>query len=200
MAVEDIVKKIIKEAEEKAQSVMDEYKTEADKIKKEKKEWLKAFEDQEKEKIEQDADDHNKRLIQMAELEMRKDILDLKQKLITDVFLKVEDKILSMPKDDYQKLIENMIIKYIHTGDEEILISEHDKDRITSDFIDKINKKLKDKLKEEGKLKLSKEYANIKAGFLLKSDKIQYNSSLESMLRELREQSESEIVKKLFKE
>ncbi len=200
MAVEDIIKKIIKDAEDKAESILLEYKRQADDIKAKKKNLLKGTEEAEKKKIEQDADNHYKRLVQMAELKMRKEVLDLKQKLITDVFQKVEERIVSMPKEDYQSFIEKKIIEYIQTGREEIIISENDKNRITEDFIDRLNKKLKEKLREEGSLKLSDESADIKAGFILKSGKIQYNSSLESMLRELREKGEAEIVKKIFKE
>lgn len=200
MAVEDIVKKIIKDSEGKAESILLEYKKQADDIKEEKKSLLKGTEEAEKKKIEQDADNHYKRLVQMAELQMRKEVLDLKQKLITDVFQKVEERIVSMPKDDYQSFIEKKIIEYIQTGREEVIISENDKNRITEDFIEKLNKKLKEKLREEGDLKLSDKSADIKAGFILKSEKIQYNSSLESMLRELREKDEAEIVKKIFKE
>ncbi|MBU1075646.1 MAG: V-type ATP synthase subunit E [Spirochaetes bacterium] len=200
MAVEDIIKKIISDAEEKAGTILKEYKEQADKLIAGQKQELEKKDTSEKKRIDQEAEDHYKRLIQMAELEMRKSILDLKQRLILDVFTKVEEKISSMPKEDYQKFIENKIMDYIQTGSEVVIISKNDKERITGDFIDMINKKLKDKLHQEGSLKLSKETAPIKAGFILKSDKIQFNSSLESMLRELREKSESEIVNKFFKE
>ncbi len=200
MAVEDIVKKIISDAEAKSDSIQQEYKKQSDEIKSQKTDELKQREISEKNRLDNEAEDHYKRLIQMAELEMRKEVLDLKQKLISDVFQKVEEKIISMPKEDYQEFIEAKIIEYIQTGEEEIVISKNDKERINNEFIESINKKLKDKLKEKGNLKLSKETADIKAGFLLKFDKIQYNSSLKSMLRELRDTSETEIVKKLFKE
>ncbi|MDD5066003.1 MAG: V-type ATP synthase subunit E [bacterium] len=198
MALEDIVKKILSEAENEARQILDEARKEADKIIRENKQSLQDLEKKEKVRIDQESEEYRKRLVQMADLEMRKELLSLKQQLVADVFKIVEDRILSLPREDYQEFIANKIIEIIETGTEEIVLTEKDKERITPDFVEKINSRLKEKLREKGQLKIAGETIPIKGGFILRSEKVQYNNSVESILKELREKIEPDIVKKLF--
>lgn len=198
MAIEDIVKKIISDAETEAAAVLDGYKKEADSFLADKKALLASLEKESRVKAGREAEDYFRRLVQRAELEMRKDALQLKQQLVGDVFRMVEERVLSLPRKEYQDFIAGKIMQYIETGREEVLVSEKDRERLTEDFISRLNSDLKEKLKEEGKLRLSAEAAPIKGGFILRSEKKQFNGSLESLLKEVRERIEADIVKKLF--
>ncbi len=200
MATNDIVKKIISDAEEKAESILAEYKKEADELKEKRKRELEKEKEESLKKIELEAENHKKRLIQMANLEIRKDILNFKQKMVEEVFKKVFESILQTPTDKYLEYIEKKIISAITTGDEKVIVGKKDKDRITIQFINEINKKLKEKLREEGKLSVAEEEADFEAGFILKGEKIQINNSIENVLKDLKERVESDIVNKLFKE
>lgn len=198
MALQDIVKKILNEAEKEANTILNQYQIESDHILAEKKGEFEKREKQSKEKINQEAEEYYKRLIQIADLEMRKERLSVKQQLLMDLFQLVEDRILSLPKTDYLDFMGRKIMDNITTGKEEIIISEKDKERINQDFINKLNVELKEKLKEKGELKLSSEFAPLKGGFILRSGNIQLNCSIESMLKEVQERVESEMVQRLF--
>jgi len=200
MAVEDIVKKIISDAEKKAEEIINSHKKEADNIIAEKKKELKKKEAAEKERIDKEMESLKARTVQIAELELRKKILEEKQKLIQQVFEKVEEKIYKMPKEKYVDFIKNKIVQYIETGNEEIIVGNKDKDIITTALIDSLNKELKSKLQENGNLKISNEKADIEKGFILKQGKIRVNCSLDSILKEAREKCEEEVVKILYKE
>jgi len=146
MAIQDIVKSIIDEANEKAEKIISEYQEKAKKLISEKKLELEKKKEVEIKKIDEEANNYKMRKLQIAELEARKKILEAKQKLIEKVFENVKEKFYKMPKNEYLNFIKNKIIKYTNTGEEEIIIGTDDKNIITSDFIENLTKELKEKL------------------------------------------------------
>ncbi len=199
MALEDIVKKILDDAGKEAKSIFNQYQVEVEHITSNRNNEFEKHEKESRDKIDHEAEEYYKRMVQMAELEMRKECLHVKQQLLTDLFKMVEDRIVSLPKENYQTFISRKIAEYIATGSEEIVISERDKDKITPGLIEKLNLELKEKLREKGQLKLATQYAPIKAGFILKSDNIQLNCSIEALLKQLQGNLETEMIKRLFK-
>ncbi|MGI5859896.1 MAG: V-type ATP synthase subunit E family protein, partial [Tepidanaerobacteraceae bacterium] len=96
-------------------------------------------------------------------------------------------------------LIADMLIKSAITGNEEVVISEHDKNRITQDFLAKVNKTLNDSGKQ-GNLKISKTPGRMIGGFILKSEDLEVNNTFDSLINMEREELETEIAKILFEE
>ncbi len=200
MAIEDIVKKIISDAEQKVKQIINSYTEEAKKIISEKEKELKKKEITEKERIDRASENLKARTVQIAELELRKEILNEKQKIIEQVFEKAEEMIYTMPKEKYIEFIKNKLIQYIETGNEEIIVGEKDKEIITPTFIEELNKEVKAKLRENADLKISNEHTNIEKGVILKQGKIRINCSIKSLMKEAREKCEEKVVKILFKE
>ncbi len=198
MAVEDIVKKIVSDAQKKAETIINSYKAEADKIIKEKTAELEKRRKEEKAKIKKEVESHKLRAIQIANLEMRKKILSEKQKLIQKVFQKAEDSVKNMPEKEYKEFIKNKIISFIETGNEEIIVGNQDKNIITNAFVEDLNNELKNKLREKANLKISTDKTEIDKGFILKHGKIRVNCSLDSFMKEAREESEEKVVQILF--
>lgn len=135
----------------------------------------------------------------MAQLENRKSLLGAKQQIIDKVFEKAKTRLKDMPDKKYCDLVADMMIKSAITGDEEVVISEHDKRRITSDFLAKVNNALKDSGKH-GNLRLSGTSGHMTGGFTLVSKDLEINNTFDSLIDMEREELETKIAKILFEE
>ena len=176
----------IKEAEKQASDIINAAKEEA-----EKKRTVII------ENALKNADEMEKRAISVAELEARKIKLKAKQEIITSVFEKAITALNSLPAETYAKILCNMIISSVAKGNEEVVLSIRDKERLGKEFIDDINRKLAEKgLK--GDLRLSEQTANINGGFILKSGDIEMNNSFDALIKMKRNELEPEIIKILF--
>lgn len=202
MSVENIVSKIIKDAEEKAKTIIDEYRKEAEALSNKRKIELEKERAEIKKKIELEAENHKKRKLQMANLDARKEILLVNQNIINDFFKKLEEKFLSMSEKEYLSFLEKKLIQSIDENNEyEFVAGKLYKESITQDFLDKINEKLKKEKNLTGvSIRLSSETGEFKAGFILRTGKIQINNTIAYLIKELRENVDTTLKEILFKE
>jgi len=178
--------KIIAKAEDNANNIIKKGKKEADNIKK-----MILY------KLNQEASLKKSKILTEANLGVKKTILLEKQKTMEDVFGNALESILKLGNKDYHNFIKKLILDNIEKGDETIFIGSPDKNRISKDFIEDINKELKAKGKR-GKLRLSNYYLPMKGGIIIGSGTIRKNISLELLLKNVREESEMQISKILF--
>jgi len=176
----------IKRAEEEATNIISDASKDAQ-IKKE----------QILQKAELEAIEVKKRMTAVAELESRKQKLSAKQEIVDEAFELTLKKLNNLPDIEYQSILVEMISNSVETGKEEILLSSKDKQRLTPDFIDELNKKLLQKGISTN-LKMSDETREISGGFILKSGDIELNNSFESIIRMNRDDMETEVIKSLF--
>mgnify|MGYP000327619550 CR=1 FL=1 len=140
-----------------------------------------------------------RRIISVAGLEGRKQILKTKQDMVEAAFKKAVEKVTSMPDNEYQRFLEDMAVNASSKGTGEIVMSEKDLKRIDKKFINNINTRL-EKSGIKGNLTLSKETIRSSGGFILKSGDVEINSTLEIIFEMIRPACESDVVKILFKE
>jgi len=178
--------KIIAQAEDNANNIIKKGRKEADNIKK-----TILY------KVNQEASLKKSKILTEANLGVKKTILLEKQKIMEDVFGNALESILKLGNKDYQNFIKKLILDNIEKGDETIFIGHSDKNRISKDFIEDINKELKAKGKK-GELKLSDSYLPVKGGIIIGSGAIRKNVSLELLLKDVREESETQISEILF--
>lgn len=178
--------KIIAQAEDNASNIIKKGRKEADNIKK-----MILY------KINQESSLKKSKILTEANLESKKTILLEKQKIMEDVFGNSLESILKLDDKDYHNFIKKLILGNIEKGDETIFIGFPDKNRISKDFIQDINKELKAKGKK-GELRLSNSYLPIKGGIIIGSGTIRKNISLELLLKNVREESEIQMSKILF--
>ena len=178
--------KIIAQAEDNSNNIIKKGKKEADNIKN-----VILY------KYNQEASLKKSKILTEANLGVKKTILLEKQKIMEDVFGNALESIFKLGNKDYQNFIKKLILDNIEKGDETIFIGHSDKNRISKDFIEAINKELKAKGKK-GELKLSDSYLPIKGGIIIGSGAIRKNVSLELLLKDVREESETQISKILF--
>ncbi len=178
--------KIIAQAEDNATNIIKKGEKEADNVKK-----AILY------KINQEASLKKGKILTEANLEAKKTILLEKQKIMEDVFAKALESIAKLSNQDYLHFINKLIIDNIESGDETIFTGALDKNKISNDFIEEINKELKTKGKK-GELKLSTSHLPIRGGIIIGSGAIRKNISLGLLLKNIREESEIQISKLLF--
>ena len=108
----------------------------------------------EKSRIE--AAEREKRLISYAELEARNQRLKAKQEVVEEAFEKAIARLKELPSDQYINILADMIVGAVSTGDEELILSKEDKNRIGNDIVKLVNKRLK-ATKIKGNLRLAGE-------------------------------------------
>ncbi len=197
VGAERLKEKILEEARQQARATVEKAEKEAaviiDGAKKEAQDKKAEIID----KARLDAADREKRLIAVAELDARKQRLQAKQEVLEQAFTKTLDKLINLPADQYQEILLNMVVDSVTAGNEEIIVSEQDKQRLTPDFIATINKKLKEK-GIAANVKLSNESRQIDGGFILKMGAVEANYSFGTIIRMQRDAIEAEVVKVLF--
>jgi len=197
MSLEQILKKIIQDSEEEIRKILDEAKSRASQIIGEGKREAERLAQQLTREGEENARKVRERIVTLASLESRKRILAEKQRILGELYQEVEKRIRNLDGRDYRELVKRIMLESCQTGEELVVTGEKDKGRIDQKLIDSVNAELV-KAGKKGSLKLSSEPAPISDGFMLKSGKIEINSSWERVLRSVREKTEDEVIKHLF--
>jgi V/A-type H+-transporting ATPase subunit E len=193
MALDDIVRKIDADAKEQAETLVAEGRGEADRILAAARERAEA----EKERLDaaarQRAEEERNRIVTLARLSARRDLLSEKQRLIDDVFEGVRKRLVEMPADEYRRFVRGVLRENVETGTEEVVIGENE-ERIDQAFLDEVSREIG----ADAKLRLSSERRRIDGGFILRRGKTETNCALETILRAVREEHETEVAAILF--
>jgi V/A-type H+-transporting ATPase subunit E len=194
---EKLVDRILKEGRQRADEITSNGQKKADEIienaKQEAQKKVEAIE----QKAREDAQEIKRRVRAVAEMEMRKDILAVKQQLMDQVFDQAMEQLKNLSTEEYQNILLNLFIKTVDTGREQVIIASGDHERVNQQFIDRVNQTLKEQGKN-GNLTLSGESRDIKGGFILKSGGVEINNSFEAILRMEREDLEPKVAEILF--
>ncbi len=195
--VDKIKEKILRDSEEKAAEIIASAKTQADEIHKKAQATAAAKATDLQKKAENEVSDKKRIINSMAELEIRNQILNAKQNIIEKVFAAALDKLSSMEINEYKSLLKAMMLKAVISGEEEVILSQRDKELLGAGFVSEANALLSQNGKL-GALKLSNDAANIKGGFLLRSKGMEINNSFEALLKMHRDDIEPKVAELLF--
>lgn len=196
------------DAEQVVEKILADAKAEAEKIKKQAddkeaaeqaklNEQLGEYNKQTELLAQKAGEDKKAHLLAAARMDIAKDYLAEKRKILDEVFAQARQKLQNLPDGEYCKLMTKLMLKAVETGDEEVIVDNNEK-RIDQKFIKNINRKLEPS--HRGNLKLSQEKLNLGGGFILKRGKIKNNVSIEVLLAQARKELEIELAKKLFGE
>jgi V/A-type H+/Na+-transporting ATPase subunit E len=195
--IDRIKEQILQDSQAKANSILDDAKKQATELIEKANVNARQKSEEIQKKASSDASEKLRISRSMLELEMRKDILSTKQQLIEEVFQKALDSLSKMENNEYEAILYKLIVDAVETGEEEILLSKHDKNRLPGDFGNKLNQVLVQAGKK-GNLKLSDEARDIIGGFVLKAKGVELNYSFEALLRMDRDEIEPEVAAILF--
>lgn len=194
---EKLNEKIISQATERAEKVLSEAKSRAEEIVNGAEKQADVRSKKILEQAQVEAGERRNRARTIAELDARKASLGAKEELIEDTFRQALARLQNQKPEEAQKIIQPMLLSTVQTGREEIIVSDRDRELFTPEFLAALNKAL-EKQGKEGKLILSEQTREIMGGFILRSGKVEINSSFDSILRMQRDHLEPAVAAALF--
>ncbi len=192
----NITSKIIKDAEEKRDEILNAAKTESDNIISKEVKKAKSLEVELIEKAKIEAKARENRVISNAKLRVRNNELKAKQDIIGKVFERAVERLNSLSTLEYKEYILKTLNSLDLDGTETIIINEKDKEIINNEFIENLNKSLTS-LGKKGEISLDTN-GKFSGGFILDRNGIQINNTFESLVKSLRSELELEVTKVLF--
>jgi len=197
MSLEKIIERIERDAQNEVDRIKGRASIAADEIIKKAQAEAEKLKAQALEDARNEAEQRRQRIISTARLDLRKALLAEKQKAIDAAFHQAIESLINMEAAEYRRVIKDMILPNVQTGDEEIILSDQDKARLGEDLLEEINHQLAESGKR-GNLTISQDTYNMLGGFVLRRGKIELNSSFESLFKSSRGDLESEVSKILF--
>lgn len=195
--IKNMAEKILQDGKERAASILENANTQISEIEKQMEKisesHIKRFEHD----LKIDSDKLKLTIESNSELEKRNELLKCKQEKIDQVFDKALISIQEMEPASYINMLVGKLLNSVVTGTEEVIFSSRDKEHVAQQIISLANLEL-DRLGLVNQLRLSDETADIKGGFILKTDTYEMNHSIESLINQARETLEPSIVKVLF--
>lgn len=196
------------EAEQVVEKILADAKAEAEKIKKQAQEneaaeqaklqeQLNRYKKQTETLAQKAAKDKKAHLLAAARMDIAKQFLAEKRKILDEVFEQAREKLRNLTDEDYLKFMTKLILDAVETGDEEVIVDKSET-RIDQKFIKHVNRELGPGYK--GNLRLSDEKNNLGGGFILKRGRIKHNVSIEVLLTQARKELEIELAKQLFED
>lgn len=146
-------------------------------------------------KGQQDAVFRQKRLVDEAKMQARRDILATKQELIGRAFDLALEKLLELPEKEYVALLADLAVKASSTKKEAVIFSQKDRTRYGKTVVTQANEKL-----GGGHLTLSEQTRPIKGGLILQDSQVETNCSFEVLIHLQRNTLSAEVAQVLFKE
>ncbi len=195
MAIQDIIHKIELETQTKIKEILSSAKEEERNILANAESEAKKIKEKMLKNGEEELAEKKRRQLTAATLEARRMLLEEKQKIVSEVYEEVQKKLENLSPNEYQKLIRKLILEAAN-GSEEVIIAEKDKSKIDTDFLKDLNRELAKKGKKP--LLFSPVTQNISGGFILRSGKLEINSSFPALLKSLREKTEFQVIRELF--
>jgi len=195
MAVQDILKKIKADAEASASEIVAEGKAAGEMVLTDARKDINAQKEKLMAHARQRADEERNRIITLARLAARRDLLTEKQALIDRVFDETRKSVLTMDAGEYRKLMRGFLEANADTGNEEVIIDANES-RIDQAFLDEVSRSLG----RGSGLKLASERRAIEGGFFLREGSVETNCALDTILRDVRERVETDVAAILFGE
>ena len=146
----------------------------------------------------QDAENRAQRMRSVAQAEVKKQMLSLKQEMIGRAFDKAVEKLLSMPEDEYVEFLKSLAVKASRTGKEQIILSPGDRTRYGKKIAVAANEALQAKGKTAS-LTLSEKTGAFRGGLILSEGRIDVNCSIETIVELRRNELAGEVAKLLYK-
>jgi len=140
--------------------------------------------------------ENKKRLAAVYDLEYRKQLLVSKQEMMGDAKALAMQKLTLLPDDQYLSLLKQRLIDCAASGKGGIIVSKYEK-RINAAFLSDVNKALKSE-HGTGDVQLLNETRDMSGGFVYVDGGLEIDMSLEALLNEAWQQSETDVAAVLF--
>ena len=192
--ISNLTSKILKDAEDKKTSILNDANEQRNKIIAKKEEEASAEEKVILERAERDAASRKERIISGAELNSRNAKLAAKQKVINSVFEKSVEVLCNLSDEELKNFVTDSILNSDIEGNQNLILNENGAKVITAEVVDNINNKLNSK----AIIALSNEKRNFKGGFILEKDGIEINNTFEALVSSIKDDLSLEVAQVLF--
>jgi len=199
MALDKLIQSIESEAQREAERILQEAKAQAEHIRQDARKQAQAEAEKRRAARVQQCRQESDQAIAQATLEARNRLLDTRQEWIDKVFAAALQALQGLEPERSRQWLENKLLQVCTRGDEQVLLPEPAKAMVSKDWLQQLNRKLKDK-GLAGKLTVKFEKTPFTGGFILKSQQFDVVVTFEELLRQLREQAQAEIHDALFRE
>lgn len=143
-------------------------------------------------RAEAQAAEHLEHLNGSSQLACRQRVLAAKQQLIDEAFARTAQALAALPQADYIDLLAALAAEN-GSGDEELLLSAHDRETVGAAVVDAANAK-----RPGAAFRLSEETRDTGGGLVLRRDRVELNCSFTEKLRQLRQEESSAVAQLLF--
>ena len=197
MSIESLVGKILEDSQKAASEIQQRASKDLkDREERTEKEIQRIMENA-KERAARTASERKQRMLSMAELEDRKEILTVKQQLMEEAFNRAIERIVAQDPEAYGAFLMNLILQANPEGDEEILLNEKDKARLKNGWTDQLNRTLAEN-RGKGEMRVVGETRSIRGGAVLRRGRKEVNCSIESVILSRRNELETTVAGVLF--
>jgi V/A-type H+/Na+-transporting ATPase subunit E len=197
MPLEKLIQRILVDAREYADGVVNEAKLRLLERREKAEEDAKSTYAEIMEAVRRELEQEKQQRITAATLQGRQEVLTEKRRLIQEVLERVLSSILSLPPDQYQEMLSNELFEVARDVGGELLLSREDRRRLGEELVNRTNQRIK-KAGGAGVVTLSPEAAEITGGFILRAAGVDTNCSFDARIRERRDEIEEKIVETLF--
>lgn len=139
------------------------------------------------------AQQREERLVSMADMERRKDLLTAKQEMVGKAFDLALEKLCSLSDDEYVAMLVKLALSAVSSGREQMIFSQKDRNRIGKAVVIAVNDAL-----PNGSLTLSEQTRPMHGGFILSDGAIEVNCTFETLVRLQRGEIAGEVANVLF--
>jgi V/A-type H+-transporting ATPase subunit E len=186
-----VIEKILSDAKAEAQKIKNETDAKLAQKRAEVDKQLDEYRKQTETLAQKAGENARQQVLSTARMELAKEYLAEKTKLLDEVFAEAQRRLDQMADDEYRNLVAKQMLDAVETGDEEVIIDTNEK-RIDQSLINQANGAKK------WNLQLAAQREPIGGGFILKKGNIKKNCSRSVVLSRIRNELEIELAKTLF--
>lgn len=193
--LEKMQSQILSEAESSAKEILDQAKKEAEGIVEEARQRAEAECRRISEKSEAEVKGLEERAVSSSDLQRRKELLQAKQEVISQMLDQAYESLLCADEKDYFDMLRKMLRKFVLPQEGEICFSKEDLERMPKGFQEEIQAIAKEK---GGALALSEEVRSVRGGFVLIYGGIEENCTFRAMFNSKKDELSDKVHALLF--
>lgn len=199
MSLEKLLEKIGDDARDEGTRIVTEAKQEADGIEKEARKEARRSSKAILVSYHEKGERQRTKIMSEALGESRAAFLEAQDSLFEEAFDEAISHFEKLTKEQYRDWLKRIIMENASSGKEKIIASPHDRRLLEGGLLAEINREIEER-GGKGSLVLDKREAGFRRGVILKSKDFINNLSLDSLMREVRDRHEEEVLKMLFGE
>lgn len=140
------------------------------------------------------AAEREERLVSVAQMEARKELLAARQSQVEAAFDQALNTLCALPEERYAAVAAELLTQAAAGGRGEAVFSPRDREKVGRAAVEEANKRL------NGKLTLSEETRPLKGGFILVDGSVEVNCTFDTLVRLKRGELAGEVAAVLFPE